>query len=97
VAFEEKSVHLEPGDLLFIFTDGIIEAEGAPGDFFGVPRLCKLLFEVRKESPEAMIDAVLARLAAFCASGPLQDDVSMVVMKVGELPSQGILAKTGRL
>ena len=84
VAFEEKSVRLEPGDLLFIFTDGIIEAEGAPGEFFGVPRLCQLLFEVQKESPEAMIDAVLSRLAAFCGSGPLQDDVSMVVMKVGE-------------
>jgi len=93
VAFEEKSVRLEPGDLLFIFTDGIIEAEGAPGDFFGVARLCELLTSVQGESPEAMIDAVLARLAAFSAAGPLQDDVSMVVMKVGEATAAGVLAK----
>ena len=45
---------------------------------------------------EALIDAVLAGLAAFCAAGPLQDDVSMVVMKVGEVAA-GILAKTGQL
>jgi sigma-B regulation protein RsbU (phosphoserine phosphatase) len=84
VAFEEKSVRLEPEDILFIFTDGIIEAEGAPGEFFGTDRLCELLTSVRRETPEAIIDAVLARLAAFSTSGPLQDDVSMVVMKVGE-------------
>ena len=96
VAFEEKSVRLEPGDLLFIFTDGIIEAEGAPGEFFGVPRLGELLSGMREESPEAMIDAVLERLAAFSTSGPLQDDVSMVVMKVGG-DERGVLAKSGRL
>ena len=97
VEFEEKSIRLEPGDLLFIFTDGIIEAEGAPGEFFGLPRLCELLLGLREESPEAMIDAVLARLGAFCAADPLQDDVSMVVMKVGGAESEGILAKSGRL
>jgi sigma-B regulation protein RsbU (phosphoserine phosphatase) len=84
VSFEEKSVRLDPGDLLFIYTDGIIEAEGVPGDFFGMPRLCELLGSVRQEPPEAIIDAVLAALVAFSTSGPLQDDVSMVVMKVGE-------------
>jgi phosphoserine phosphatase RsbU/P len=93
VNFEEKSVQLQPGDLLFMFTDGIIEAESAPGEFFGVARLTELLFGMQHESPESMIDAVLARLAAFSASGPLQDDVSMVVMKVGETGAQGNLAK----
>jgi len=97
VAFEEKSVRLEAGDILCIFTDGIIEAEGAPGDFFGVARLCELLSGARQEPPEAMIDAVLARLASFCAPGPLQDDVSMVVMKVGESGQTGDLAKNGQL
>ena len=97
VAFEEKSVNLEPGDLLFIFTDGIIEAERAPGEFFGVPRLCELLSRVQQEAPEQIIDRVLEALTGFGSSGPLQDDVSMVVMKVCGTGRQGVLAKIGQL
>jgi sigma-B regulation protein RsbU (phosphoserine phosphatase) len=97
VAFEEKSIGLEPGDLLFIYTDGIIEAEREPGELFGVERLCRLLAGMQGGSPEDMIDGVMAELAAFSTSGPLQDDVSMVVMKVGESGALGALAKSGRL
>jgi phosphoserine phosphatase RsbU/P len=97
VSFEEKIVRLEPGDLLFIFTDGILEAERAPGDFFGLPRLCELLRTLQEATPEAIIDAVLTALAAFCSPAPLQDDVSMVVMKVGEAASQAALAKRAAL
>jgi phosphoserine phosphatase RsbU/P len=97
VVFEEKSVQLEPGDLLFIYTDGIIEAERAAGEMFGVERLSRLLAGMQQESPEAMIERVLAELAAFSFSGPLHDDVSMVVMKVGASGTRGALAKSGRL
>ncbi|GFO66781.1 sodium/solute symporter serine/threonine phosphatase [Geomonas limicola] len=82
VVFEEKTVQLAPGDLLFLYTDGIIENENKEGEFFGVPRLCDLLTELHHEPAEAIIEEVLARLNAFSAPRPLQDDVSMVVMKV---------------
>ena len=84
VAFEEKNVALEPGDLLFIYTDGIIEAEGASGDFFGVSRLCALISELLDQAPEAVIERVLAEVTAYSWPNPLQDDISMVVMKVSK-------------
>lgn len=93
VSFEEKSVHLEPGDLLFLYTDGIIETENGNGEFFGVSRLCEFLFELRRNPPEILIDTLLARLTAFAAPSPLQDDVSMIVMKVDQAADQGVLAK----
>jgi phosphoserine phosphatase RsbU/P len=81
-SFEEKSVRLEPGNLLFLYTDGIIEAEAPSGELFGVERLCELLTTLLDREPETVIDRVLAEVTAFTTPSPLQDDISMVVMKV---------------
>jgi sigma-B regulation protein RsbU (phosphoserine phosphatase) len=88
VLFEEKSLQLEAGDLLFVYTDGIIEAEGATGELFGVARLCAMLSEMLDRDPEAIIDRVMAEVAAFSNPYPLQDDISMVVMSVAKNGSQ---------
>jgi len=82
VLFEEKSVRLEPGDLLFIYTDGIIEAERDSSKLFGVPRLCSMLSGMLNLEPEAIIDRIMSEVTAFSSPSPLQDDISMVVMKV---------------
>ena len=36
----EASLHLEPGDLLLLYTDGVTEAPDADGELFGHDRLC---------------------------------------------------------
>ncbi|HBG07320.1 MAG: stage II sporulation protein E [Geobacteraceae bacterium GWC2_58_44] len=84
VLFEEKSVALAAGDLLFIYTDGIIEAErqSGSGELFGVERLCTLLSGMLEREPEEIIEKVMTEVAAFSRPAPLQDDISMVVMKV---------------
>jgi len=82
VAFEEKSVALEPGDLLFIYTDGIIEAQRESGELFGETRLCTLLSGMLDQDPETILDRVLYEVTAYSGPAPLQDDISMVVMKV---------------
>ena len=84
VDFEEKSAALEPGDLLFIYTDGIIEAEHESGELFGVSRLCKLVSSLQDQEPEYIIDRVLAEVNTYSWPHPLQDDISMVVMKVAK-------------
>jgi len=82
VLFEEKSLRLETGDLLFVYTDGIIEAERGSGELFGVERLCDLLSGMLDQEPERIIERVMAEVTAFSSPSPLQDDISMVVMKV---------------
>jgi phosphoserine phosphatase RsbU/P len=82
IIFEEKSAAVAPGDLFFMYTDGIIEAEGGSGEQFGVERLCGILSSALDQEPEAMIDRVMAEVTAFSSPSPLQDDISMVVMKV---------------
>jgi phosphoserine phosphatase RsbU/P len=82
VDFEQKSLVLEPGDLLFIYTDGIIEAEGSTQELFGVARLCGLLSEMLEREPEQIIERVMAEVTAFSRPHTLQDDISMIVMKL---------------
>lgn len=82
VSFEEKKVTLEAGDMLLIYTDGIIEAEHETGEFFGVERLCRLVSGLADEEPETVIERVLSEVNTYSWPHPLQDDISMVVMKV---------------
>lgn len=73
---------LEPGDRVLLFTDGVIEARDAGGEFFGVERLCDLV--VRQEAaaqpaPETMrrlMHAILAHQA-----GSLQDDATTMLVE----------------
>ncbi len=81
VAFEEKTTLLEPGDIVFLYTDGLIEAESEQGEFFGSERLCNLLTRHRQATPQGLIDLVIAELHDFCGSAVFQDDVTVVVLK----------------
>ncbi|HEX8581322.1 MAG TPA: PP2C family protein-serine/threonine phosphatase, partial [Acidimicrobiales bacterium] len=72
---------LEPGDSVLLFTDGVVEARSADGEFFGVDRLADL---VARESrggnppPETMrrlVQAILTHQA-----GDLQDDATTVMV-----------------
>lgn len=82
VLFEEKSLRLLPGDILLLYTDGVSEARNGRGDLFGANRLCALLAAYQGAPPEVMIDAVLQGVQAFVGASPLDDDITMVVMKV---------------
>jgi len=81
VSFEERALDVERGDLLLLYTDGIIEAEGAGGELFGTSRLQAILTrEYRKPSAE-IIDSVLAAVRAYSGSASFRDDISMLVLK----------------
>lgn len=81
VSFEEKRTPLEKGDIVFLYTDGIIEAESKQGDFFGSERLCETLIMHRHLAPQDLIKVVVKNLQDFCESKTFKDDVTMVVFK----------------
>lgn len=82
VAFEEKQVRLQNGDVLLLYTDGVTEADNGRGELFGSERLCKIVHSRHRESPQAIIDNIILNVAAFSGTIPMEDDVTMVVMKV---------------
>ncbi len=82
VDFHEPQTQLEPGDLLLMYTDGIIEAENASGDFFGTERLKSLLIELKDQEPQLIIDNIFEQVRLFTGVRHFEDDVSLVVMSV---------------
>lgn len=82
ITFEEKRLQLSTGDLLLLYTDGIVEAQNSAGDFFGTERLCSTLVENRDAEPQEIMDMIISRLKDFSESTTQVDDISLVVMKV---------------
>ena len=86
-------VRLESGDVLLYYTDGVTEAPGITGDRFDEERLISALERACRSGSSAqdILDALFERLDRFVgADRQLEDDASMVVLKVPEavnLPS----------
>jgi serine phosphatase RsbU (regulator of sigma subunit) len=83
-ATEDQRAHLEDGDLLLLFTDGVIEAANAAGEQFGIERLCTELeaasSEVAGASPVSEIrDRLLASVQSFLARQ--DDDIALLVAR----------------
>jgi sigma-B regulation protein RsbU (phosphoserine phosphatase) len=82
VIFEECSTSLQPGDVLLLYTDGLTEAARDDGEMFGCGRVCQILGEYAPFSAAEIIDALYQAVTDFTGSQILQDDVSLVVIKI---------------
>ena len=82
VVFEERQVHLGPGDILLLYTDGVTEAETPDGAFFGEDRLCSLLREYRTLPPKQIVADILDQVRLFTGQHSFNDDISLVIMKI---------------
>ncbi len=71
------TIQLAPGDLLFLYTDGIVEHEG-PGGMFGFERLKTLIQLAARDGAAELIAKVMRELNAY--SGKQEDDVTMLAV-----------------
>jgi phosphoserine phosphatase RsbU/P len=76
-----RSAKLAPGDKLFLYSDGVVEAcpEGSV-EPFGFERLEQSLRRHANRDVHGLRDGVLADLAAFAGSQPLEDDLTLLVL-----------------
>ncbi|MCU1230408.1 MAG: hypothetical protein JWO97_3292 [Acidobacteria bacterium] len=70
---------LDPGDLLCMYTDGIVEAHNNDGEEFGLERLQRLVRNNRQKTAREIGETVLAKVARW-GSGT-QDDRTVVIVK----------------
>ena len=80
--YQQVEADLLPGDLIFLYTDGITEYADAQGKEYGERRLRKLLQASAGMGPEALLNATLQDLQAFHQGAPQEDDVTIVVVQV---------------
>ena len=84
VTFQEPTLQIEGGDLLLLYTDGIIEAEGPAGELFGTERLRGVLTAHYRKPAAVVISAVLDAVRAFSGGRACKDDISMLLLKFAD-------------
>jgi sigma-B regulation protein RsbU (phosphoserine phosphatase) len=78
--YSEASLTLAPGDRLYFYTDGAIEALDADEVEFGHPRLLDTMARTRGLPLRMGLEAVAAEIRAWCG-GRLKDDVSLLAVE----------------
>jgi sigma-B regulation protein RsbU (phosphoserine phosphatase) len=80
-SFDEETLMLRPGDLIVLFSDGVTEAMNADDEEFSDDRLIACANAHRGETPQQVLEALLADVQAFCAGEPQSDDVTAVMVR----------------
>ena len=81
--YTERQAQLEAGDLLFLYTDGCVEAENDREDMFGAERLEALLTSRIATGPDDVLQRVEAAVTAFRGTREPFDDETMMAVRVG--------------
>jgi serine phosphatase RsbU (regulator of sigma subunit)/PAS domain-containing protein len=81
-----EEIDLEPGDVLFFFTDGVTEARSPELTYFE-DRLTDELAELAGQAPRDIVAGLQSLVVEFCRN-KLRDDMTMLVLRVGEPPDQ---------
>ncbi|MFN0110894.1 MAG: SpoIIE family protein phosphatase [Blastocatellia bacterium] len=82
--YKTESLTLEKGDLLFFYTDGLVEAHTPQPDReeFGEARILEFLLKNRHLKTSALLDAVIAYVDDFTAGAHRHDDMTLLALKV---------------
>lgn len=80
--YDRAELVLHPGDVLLLYTDGVVEETDDHNDMFGIERLRKCLAFNAARPAQAILDTIYAELAAFSGRQGTADDVSVTVIKI---------------
>jgi serine phosphatase RsbU (regulator of sigma subunit) len=73
------SIPLDPGDRILLYTDGLVEAESARGEFFGETRFAELIRAHPDSAAADLVDAILKSLPVWTAGRAQADDLTLLV------------------
>jgi sigma-B regulation protein RsbU (phosphoserine phosphatase) len=80
-------ITLEPGDLVMLVTDGIVEARAPDGSVFGAQRPVDIARVYREATAGQIVDNLYYAVRAFSQNLPQFDDITAAVIKVGRKES----------
>ena len=82
--FEDHSIQLQPGDCLYIYSDGITEATNEQKDMLNTEGLIQIVDQARGLPLDERIREVMEGLRKWCGSAPFADDVSILALEMCE-------------
>jgi sigma-B regulation protein RsbU (phosphoserine phosphatase) len=80
--FALEKVTLGEGDVLLLYSDGVVEARNGSGEEYGMPRLCETAAKVRALPPRALVAGCLKEVAGFCNGASPTDDITIMGIRL---------------
>lgn len=81
VKYTDYEITLKKGDGIFVYTDGVAEANNADKNLFGTDRLIEALNRSPDASPEDILKNVRSAVDGFVKEEPQFDDLTMLCLK----------------
>lgn len=79
--YPEYEIQLKKGSVLFLYTDGVVEATNADNELFGMDRLLFSLNESENETPRNTLEHIGRSVSAFVKEAPRFDDLTMLCIR----------------
>jgi serine phosphatase RsbU (regulator of sigma subunit) len=80
--YRTASIVLNPGDVMILYTDGVIEAENEKGEIFTTERLIKVARANQLKTAQELLQGIYSAVLSFSGTKELHDDLTIVVFKV---------------
>ncbi len=80
--YEEKTVPISPGDILFLYTDGLLEGTNSAGEMYGKSRARRTVEASVGQGPENIINTLMKDFMSHNGTKALDDDISLAVAKI---------------
>ncbi len=82
--YEERPLSLSSGDIIVLYTDGVTEAKNEEEEEFGTKRLKQVINDSHKLSAAQIQENIYKVVKDFTSNLPQADDLTMIVIKVGD-------------
>ena len=80
--YREYELTLAPGDMLFLYTDGVPEATNGQNELFGTDRMLETLNHRKSSTCDELLKHVHADINHFVGTAPQFDDITMLCLEV---------------
>ena len=93
--FVDETIHLEPGDVVMQYTDGVPEATDAKEELFGDERLLSAMAASPSAEPEALLRHLRGEIDGFVREAPQFDDITMLAIRINDGTENTVKQKRG--
>lgn len=93
--YKEYKLQMEPGDRLFLYTDGVAEATDANNNLYGTDRMLDALNRNKDVNCETILHRMKEEIDTFVGEAPQFDDITMLCLEL--MPQYGIGMKKLKL
>lgn len=81
VKYKEYDFTLNPGDKLFLYTDGLPEATDEEKKMFGMDRVLAKIFALSEKTPQEVVEGIWESVKSFVKDAPQFDDLTMLCLE----------------